>query len=152
MFEGYDNQLVVWLAPRYARAAVRVVLALHDRLAQIITTSREPLLGQIKLAWWRDQLVALDSGAVPPEPLLRAVAGIIGDALTGALLSGLADEEERPETLHKALALLCGAQSKSQRLLDKLALHDHSRTLAGRPLASPAHRTLMALQMHLLGR
>jgi hypothetical protein len=40
-----------------------------------VTTIREPLLAEIRLAWWRERLTDLAHGKPPPaQPLLRALA------------------------------------------------------------------------------
>jgi phytoene synthase len=43
--------------------------------ADIISTTTDPMLGAIRMAWWRERLDELDSnGKVPAEPRLQAVA------------------------------------------------------------------------------
>jgi phytoene synthase len=79
------------LALSYARAegrpALEALLALDDALAQLLRTTREPALGQLRLAWWREALARLDTEAAPAEPVLqgleRAVlpTGVRGEAL-----------------------------------------------------------------------
>lgn len=59
--------------PRARRAALAVLWALAARLTKLLIEAREPLIGQIKLAWWRDMvaLVESDPDALPKgEPLL----------------------------------------------------------------------------------
>ncbi len=65
------------LALSYAPAAVRrptlALLALDTRLAGIVRSASEPMLAQLRLAWWREQLEA-DAPSVPAgEPLLAAL-------------------------------------------------------------------------------
>lgn len=50
-------------------------LALDDRLGRVVRTAREPILAQIKLAWWRDRLGADPAGWPKGEPLLARLAG-----------------------------------------------------------------------------
>lgn len=50
------------------------LLMLDDRMAETVRSTSEPVLGQIRLKWWHDALVALDDAAPPAEPLLQAVA------------------------------------------------------------------------------
>ncbi len=63
------------LALNYARAATRprvaAVFALDEALGQIVATVREPLLAQIRLAWWREQL---EAAGEPASPIARAIA------------------------------------------------------------------------------
>lgn len=59
--------------PRDRRAALAALWGLAERLTKLLTDAREPLIGQIKLAWWRDMMVMLASepAALPKgEPLL----------------------------------------------------------------------------------
>ncbi|HEU4960923.1 MAG TPA: hypothetical protein VFT56_10995 [Sphingomonas sp.] len=65
------------LALSYAvegRAAAAALLALDDRLAAILRGTREPLVGQMRLTWWREALEALDTAPPPAEPVLAALA------------------------------------------------------------------------------
>lgn len=64
---------VMVAVPRDRRAAVTALWALAERLTRLLRDAREPLIGQIKLAWWRDMmaLLASDPAALPKgEPLL----------------------------------------------------------------------------------
>lgn len=43
-------------------------------MGDVVRTTREPMLGPIRLAWWRERLEELDAGgAAPAEPRLQAV-------------------------------------------------------------------------------
>lgn len=59
--------------PHARRAAMAALWELAARLTKLLIDAREPLIGQIKLAWWRDMagMIASDPGALPKgEPLL----------------------------------------------------------------------------------
>jgi phytoene synthase len=59
--------------PRDRRAAMAALWAFAERLTKLLLDAREPLIGQIKLAWWRDMtaMIASDPAALPKgEPLL----------------------------------------------------------------------------------
>ncbi len=63
-------------APPEARPACAAALALDLEMARIVASLREPLLAEIRLAWWRERLAALAAGGAPPaQPLLRLLAG-----------------------------------------------------------------------------
>jgi phytoene synthase len=66
------------LALAYAGAAQRAVFlgffALDARLAGIVRGASEPLLGQLQLAWWRDQLALPVEKRPRGEPLLAVLA------------------------------------------------------------------------------
>ena len=59
-------------------------------MGDVVRTTREPQLGPIRLAWWRERLEEIGSaGAAPAEPRLQAVAnellprGVAGHDLAG---------------------------------------------------------------------
>lgn len=59
--------------PHARRAALSALWGLAARLTKLLLDAREPLIGQIKLAWWRDMaaMIASDPAALPKgEPLL----------------------------------------------------------------------------------
>jgi phytoene synthase len=100
-----DPRVLVFV-PHARRAAMSALWGLAARLTKLLLDAREPLIGQIKLAWWRDMaaLVASDPAALPKgEPLLAelqvAWAGQGGlDALVDAaeaMLLAETDEERR---------------------------------------------------------
>ena len=64
---------VMVAVPRERRPAIAALWALAERLTKLLHDAREPLIGQIKLAWWRDMMAMLanDPAALPKgEPLL----------------------------------------------------------------------------------
>lgn len=57
-----------------------------------MSSTTEPQLGAIRLAWWRERLEELDAGVVPSEPRLRAIERqLVGRGVTGSELSELED-------------------------------------------------------------
>jgi phytoene synthase len=90
------------------------LFGIDDALADVVTSSTQPALGAIRLAWWREALERLDTGSPPPEPRLQAAAsqlipkGIDGTAL-GALEDGwatLLDEQPDRERIARRGSLL----------------------------------------------
>lgn len=152
MFDATDYALATWCAPLSARPSLRTLFALDARLQAIMPSAREPMLGAIKLAWWREQLAALDDGATPAEPMLQQVATVLRSDVTGTILSALATEEPRLAVLCDVVTRLCVGDARAARLLQRLGANDRARMTAGQPLASPARRALMAAQIRLLGR
>lgn len=87
-----DRDLVRLHWPPALRPAFDALFALDDRLAEVALGATQPALGAIKLAWWRDQLAALDTQPPPPEPLLVAASSeLLPLGLSGADLSNLAE-------------------------------------------------------------
>jgi len=99
-----ERALAVAYAPRPARAALTALFALDERFGQIVASTSEPMIGLMRLAWWREALEKLDRDPAPAEPLLRTLAdhvlrlGITGEQLAAiedgwaALIDGEADE------------------------------------------------------------
>lgn len=69
-----ERALVLTYAEPATRPALAALLALDDALGQVVRTTREPALGQIRLVWWRDRLEALDDAPPPAEPVLQGVS------------------------------------------------------------------------------
>jgi phytoene synthase len=95
-------------APAYARLPTLALFALDTRLAGLLRNSREPMLAQLRLAWWRETL-AQESDAWPAgEPLLAALHSWNGrhKALT-ALVDGwetLTDQAPLPRAALETMA------------------------------------------------
>jgi phytoene synthase len=74
-----------WLASRFiadpqGRAEVVAIYALNDELARVGETVTQPLIGEIRLAWWRDRIEDLFNGRpIPAQPTLQALAAPIAD-------------------------------------------------------------------------
>jgi phytoene synthase len=86
-----------WLASRFiadpkARAEVVGIYALNDELARVGETVSQPLIGEIRLAWWRDRIEDVFNGRViPRHPVLEALkdpikAGRLPQSLFEALI------------------------------------------------------------------
>jgi len=68
------SRLALAYAPDVARNAWLTVLALDARLAGIVRQAREPMLAQLRLAWWRDRLLQSVADRPKGEPLLAHLA------------------------------------------------------------------------------
>lgn len=69
-----ERNLVLTYVPAPRLPAIAALFALDDMLAEILRTTSEPAIGQIRLTWWHDALGKLDSGPPPAQPILQAVA------------------------------------------------------------------------------
>lgn len=98
-----DRDLVRLHWPPELRPAFDALFAIDDAMAEVVGTAREPMLGAIKLAWWRDSLEKLDREPPPAEPRLQAAAReLLPRGVTGGALAGLEDGwaallEEQPD-------------------------------------------------------
>jgi 15-cis-phytoene synthase len=68
-----DRMLALAYASARARDAMACFLAYDEALGRAVAASREPMIGRITLAWWCEQVEALDTRAPQGEPLLEAM-------------------------------------------------------------------------------
>jgi len=86
------HALALSYAPPAARAALETLFALDDRLATIVRSTREPLVGQMRLTWWHEALTRLDSAPAPQEPVLQAIAlSVLPGRVSGTSLAAMTD-------------------------------------------------------------
>lgn len=116
--------LAISYARAPARAALGALFALDATLAQVLRTTTEPMLGQMRLTWWHDALVRLDAAPPPAEPVLQALGGMVLSAgvRSTALAEMIAGWEELLEPELDEAGLLRYARERGGRLF----------TLAGR--------------------
>ncbi len=69
------QRLALAYAPARSRERWLGLLALDQRLAGIVRSSREPSLAQLRLAWWREQLRAPVADWPQGDPLLAVLQG-----------------------------------------------------------------------------
>ncbi|QJU58635.1 squalene/phytoene synthase family protein [Sphingomonas sp. AP4-R1] len=87
-----ERALAITYAPAAARPGLAALFALDERLGTIVGTTTEPMIGLMRLAWWREALERLDHGPVPAEPLMAALAEhVLSHGVTGADLSQIED-------------------------------------------------------------
>ncbi|MDQ3143918.1 MAG: squalene/phytoene synthase family protein [Pseudomonadota bacterium] len=87
-----DRDLVRLYWPVELRPAFDALFGIDDALAEIVTSSTQPALGAIRLAWWREALERLDRALPPPEPRLLAAADVLlPRGISGAMLARLAE-------------------------------------------------------------
>lgn len=92
-----DRWLASRLAPASARLKLITVYALNHEIARAPEGARDPLLGMMRLTWWRDALADIQAGQPPRAlPVLQAYAGSLGEAhLWAALIEARAADTER---------------------------------------------------------
>ena len=87
-----ERALALSYAPADRRAGLAALLALDAQFSQIVRTTSEPAIGQMRLTWWFEALERLDTGQPPAEPILRALtAEVLPTGVTGAALAGMID-------------------------------------------------------------
>jgi 15-cis-phytoene synthase len=83
-----DVAVALGSAPEPQRTALQALWALDAALGKVLATGREPMIGRIRLAWWREALERLDREPPPKEPVLEGVARhLLPAGITGAELA-----------------------------------------------------------------
>jgi phytoene synthase len=88
---GPDRTLALSYVPGASRKAIEALFLIDGAMADVVRTTREPMLGPIRLAWWRERLEELDQGKrAPAEPRLQAVEReLLPRGIRGSDIAGL---------------------------------------------------------------
>jgi phytoene synthase len=87
-----DRYLAALYVPADVRPALIALFGIDAELGAVVAGTTEPMIGEIRLAWWREALEGLDTGTVPAQPLLQLVAAeLLPRGISGAALAGLED-------------------------------------------------------------
>lgn len=159
-----ERRVILSYVPVSKRQAVEALMALDDVMADIIRSTSEPMIGQMRLTWWHGALAALDEAPPPAQPVLQALAMHVLPAVTGGSLGQIVDGWEellepgvldddalgafavgRGQGLFAALAAVLGGQGavpiagagRGWALAD-LAAHSTDAELAARSTAQAA--------------
>lgn len=82
-----ERALILTYAPPQRRPALAALFALDEALGQLLRTTSQPAVGQLRLAWWREALARLDTQAPPAEPVLQGLAAqVLPLGIAGASL------------------------------------------------------------------
>jgi phytoene synthase len=85
-----DRQLALAYVPARVRPAVEALWRLDASFATILATGTQPMISQMRLAWWREALERLDNAPPPAEPVLQALAAhVLPAGITGTELSAM---------------------------------------------------------------
>jgi NADH dehydrogenase [ubiquinone] 1 alpha subcomplex assembly factor 6 len=117
-----DRYLTALFAPAERREALLALYAFNLELARARESVREPIMGQMRLQWWRDCLRELRTGRLRSHEVVRPLAqAIAAGRLDPALLERLIDARERdmePDPLPDLPALLAYAEATSATLVE----------------------------------
>jgi len=131
-----DRYLTALFAPADRREALLALYALNLELARARENVREPIMGQMRLQWWREGLAEMRTGRPRAHEVIQALsAANAARRLTPALLDALIDARERdmdPAPPADLAELIAYAEGTSSNLVE-LALE-----VLGEP--SPAER------------
>ena len=72
--KDYSKYLLAMLAPKEHRNHLLAIFGLYTELSQVPLEVSEPMVGLIKLQWWRDVFAEIKEGKPPrPHPILLAL-------------------------------------------------------------------------------
>jgi 15-cis-phytoene synthase len=127
------SRLALAYAPDRARLPTLALLALDARLAGIVRNAREPLLAQVRLAWWRERLAEPVLGWPAGEPLLTALASWQGNHTElGALVDAWEGLVDPPPLSAAEFTCLAEARAVGFGALAALVAGEVNRTQAER--------------------
>lgn len=87
-----DRYLAALLAPRSASSDLIALAGFVGDLARISHTVSEPMMGELRLQWWRDALINLRNGMETGSPLADTVGAVMRSrALPEALFMSIVD-------------------------------------------------------------
>jgi phytoene synthase len=122
-----DRWLAARFAPEAARRELMALYALNHELARVAESVTNPLVGEIRLAWWREALEELAAGEpARAHPVLQAVA----PAVTSGRL---------PLAPLKALVEARASDLEPAPFADEAALTAYIDGTAGAVMAAAAH-------------
>lgn len=96
------QRLLTAYAPKKMREEQQILWAFDMRMAEIVRSTYEPMLGQIRFAWWREALSGEKEAAGVGDPLMDALRARV---LPNAGAAGLLEAIEGWEVLLEPLPL-----------------------------------------------
>ena len=156
------HRLALAYAPARAQAATLALLALDARLAAIVRAGGEPVIAQLKLAWWRERmgerladwpegeplLACLRAAGLAPgglAPLVDGWEALLGERLDNAAINDFGEGRVRGWL---AAAKAIGADTTSGRAeaaARRWALADLARNLGDQSEAATVREAAFAL-------
>lgn len=77
------RRLAVLSARTDDRALFAAVLALDHRLGGLVASAHEPMLGQVRLSWWREQFCRGTEAIPASDPLMSELTRLLGERTAG---------------------------------------------------------------------
>jgi phytoene synthase len=91
----FDRYLSSLFVPAALRRDLNVLYAFNHEVAKTAETVSQPIAGQIRLQWWRDQIAEAHRGVAVEHPVVEALSGVItARGLPIDLFDGLIEARE----------------------------------------------------------
>ena len=103
-------RLAIAYAPANVRSAFSLLLRFDERIAGVVGRSNEPMIAQMKIAWWHDAIAAAVVDRPKGEPLLIELSEIDNKSLIEAM-----------QQLLDAWGLLLSEENWSAEILSQFA-------------------------------
>ena len=133
----HDRYLCTLFAPRSARPALFALYAFNLEIARIRESVSEPMLGEIRLQWWREAIESIVTGTPRDHAVVQALAA--APSLSHARLTALIEarafdlEDRPPEDMAALEAYAAGTSAELFALtLEALGVDDPAAALAAR--------------------
>src|SRR5687767_8955799 len=85
-----ERKLALVYVSAARRGALEALWRLDVALGAVLATGTEPMISQIRFAWWRESLEKLDRERPPAEPILEALAReVVPAGVAGAELAAM---------------------------------------------------------------
>jgi 15-cis-phytoene synthase len=124
-----DRYLAALFAPAAKRPLLFALYAFNIEIARVADTVREPMLGEIRLEWWRETILGARAGKPRAQDTARALAGLFASA-------------DLPLAPFEAMIAARSFDSSSGVFADRAALEDYCDATSG---------NLMRLAARILG-
>lgn len=112
-----DRWLTALFAPEAQRPGLLILYAFNLELARVAESVSEPLLGGIRLQWWRDALAELATASSRAHPVVQALrkyvvsAGVMPERLAALIEVRAADLDPAPPATLEELRAYADATS-----------------------------------------
>ncbi len=156
-----DHDRARYLTTLYAPAAARPQLwALHAfniELTRIGDIVSEPMIGEIRLAWWRETIDALYAGTVRKHPVVEALSSLT-TCVPKALLYNMIDARtmdvyhEQPETMGALLEYASDTGGAQQQAITHILTNPSEKDMSNSQILGTAWALvslIRALPFHL---
>jgi phytoene synthase len=140
-----DRYLTALFAPAARRESLFALYAFNLEIARAREAVREPMMGRIRLQWWRDALAEAAAGRPYRHKILEPLAAAIGErSLTAAWFERLieAREQDIESEIPEDMSALLGYAEGSSAALTWLALEILGGAAGREPAAIEAGRKL----------
>jgi len=138
----HDRWLAALFAPDARRPGLMALYAFNLEVSRVRETVREPMLGEIRLQWWRETLDGCAEGRPREQPVARALARHVTEPAAWSRLQALIDARGADLDAGPPPDLAAYAAGTAGNLTEAAAIllgHGDSGTLAAARQAGTAY-------------